>query len=117
MNRQYILITVILVVLIGGAILWSAMKSEKEKGPQEEYCTKKDTGESMSLTEAKQIALTSECGEQGNLKDTYMCNEYTGTWWIDLTPYTEKELCNPACVVNVITRQAEINWRCTGVLP
>jgi len=68
----------------------------------------------MSLTEAKQIALASECGEQGTLKDTYLCNEDTGTWWIDLD--IEKEGCNPACVVNVATKQAEINWRCTGVI-
>ncbi len=80
---------------------------------QEEYCTKADSGESMSLTEAKQIALASECAEQGALKDTYMCNDDTGTWWIDLD--IEKEGCNPACVVNVATKQAEINWRCTGI--
>ena len=29
----------------------------------------------------------------------------------------EKAGCNPACVINVETRTAEINWRCTGLLP
>ena len=29
----------------------------------------------------------------------------------------EKQGCAPACVVNVVTKKAEINWRCTGLLP
>lgn len=69
----------------------------------------------MSLNEAKQIALASKCVENGTLRDTYMCNEGTGTWWLDLN--IEKEGCNPACVVNVATKAAEINWRCTGAIP
>lgn len=44
-----------------------------------------------------------------------MCNEITGTWWIDLD-VEDAEGCNPACVINVVTNQAEINWRCTGLL-
>ena len=66
----------------------------------------------MTLTEAVEIAKNSKCGDR--LKDTYTCNEDTGTWWIDLD--IEKEGCNPACVVNVETKEAEINWRCTGVI-
>ena len=74
----------------------------------EEYCG------GMSLTEAKLIAENSDCTAEGSLKDTYMCNEDTGTWWIDLD--LQREGCNPACVVNVETEEAEINWRCTGLL-
>ena len=44
---------------------------------------------------------------------TYVCNEGTGTYWIDLN--LTKTGCNPACVVNVEDRTAEINWRCTGL--
>jgi|GEM_PF-1441708 len=66
----------------------------------------------MSLFEAKEIAIASECGDR--LKDTCMCNADTGTWWLDLD--IEKEGCNPACVVNVVTKTATINWRCTGVI-
>jgi hypothetical protein len=66
----------------------------------------------MSLEEAKEIAANSECG--ADFKTTFSCNEYTNTWWIDLN--LEKEGCNPACVVNIKTRQAEINWRCTGLI-
>jgi len=99
--------------IITSAVLdkkWDMIKQEEIS--EEEYCTKIDTNESMSLTEAKQIAINSECGNR--LKETYMCNEYTGTWWIDLE--IVKEGCNPACVVNIVTKQAEINWRCTGLL-
>jgi len=69
-------------------------------------------GETMSLFEAKEIALESECGDR--LKEPYLkfsiCNIATGTWWIDLD--IEKEGCNPACLVNVATKEASINWRC-----
>jgi len=108
---------------------------------KEEYCG------GMSLTEAKQIAIASECGDrliidclcpegyvlEGDscnpecyysepkclqpsisCEKIYICNEDTGTYWIDLD--IEKEGCNPACVINVETKEAEINWRCTGVL-
>lgn len=79
----------------------------------EEFCQKKGTDIKLSLSEAKDIALRSECGDK--LKDTYICNEITGTWWINLD--IEKEGCNPACVINVETKTAEINWRCTGLIP
>ncbi len=80
-----------------------------------EECIRKDSGEHMNLGEARQIALASECAEEANLTDRYLCNSYTGTWWIDLE--IKKEGCSPACVINVATKTAEINWRCTGVLP
>lgn len=68
----------------------------------------------MSLSEAKEIALESECVEEGNLKEEYFCNENTGTWWLDLE--VGKPGCSPACVINVSTGEAEINWRCTGLI-
>lgn len=75
------------------------------------------TGESMNLSEALRIANASKCVEEGILTANHQCNNDTGTWWIDLDPFTKKEGCNPACVVNVATKTAEINWRCTGALP
>lgn len=80
---------------------------------EEEFCQKEGTDVKLSLSEAKEIAILGECGK--NLKDTYICNEVTGTWWINLD--IEKEGCNPACVIDVETKMAEINWRCTGLLP
>ena len=76
-----------------------------------EECTA-ETGESMTFAEAEEIAKASECGDR--LKKIHLCNENTGTWWIDLD--IQKEGCSPACVVNVVTKQAEINWRCTGLI-
>ena len=70
------------------------------------------TGESLTLSEAKEIARFGECGDE--FKESYVCNSNTGTWWIDLD--IVKEGCSPACVVNVSTKQAEINWRCTGLI-
>ena len=76
-----------------------------------EECTA-ETGESMEISEAEEIAKASECGDR--LRKIHFCNENTGTWWIDLD--IEKEGCSPACVINVVTKQAEINWRCTGLI-
>ena len=79
------------------------------------YCTDWKTGTRMSYEEAVEIAEESECVGQGQLKNTSSCNEFTGTWWIDLD--IEQPGCNPACVVRVTDKTAEINWRCTGVIP
>ena len=65
--------------------------------------------------EAREIAVDSECGKAGLLKENALYNDWTGTWWIDLD--AQKEGCNPACVVWVATKRAEINWRCMGVPP
>ena len=78
----------------------------------EEFCSKTDTQELLTLADAKQIAINSECGDR--LKEPSMCNQDTGTWWIDLD--IEKEGCNPACVIDIITKEASINWRCVGVI-
>ena len=72
-----------------------------------------ETGNELGLAEAKELAIASECGDR--LLENIMCNENTGTWWIDLE--IDKPGCAPACVVNVNTKEAVINWRCTGLLP
>jgi hypothetical protein len=77
------------------------------------YCVSKETGEKMSLSEARNIANNSDIGNQGTLKDTYSYNESTSTWWIDMNPTIEQNACNPAYVVNINTKAVEINWRCT----
>jgi len=78
----------------------------------EENCVDQETKNILTLADAKQIAIESECGD--TLKDTYVCNENTGTYWIDLD--IEKQGCSPACVVDIVTREAVINWRCTGLI-
>jgi hypothetical protein len=56
------------------------------------------------------------CSAEGTLKDTAVCNSITGTWWIDLETTIPRAGCSPACVVNVNSRTAEINYRCTGLM-
>jgi len=80
-----------------------------------EYCIDKSTGARLGYTEAVAIAEGSECGQQGQLKQTRICNQDTGTWWIDLD--MDMPGCNPACVVDLNSGTAEINGRCMGVLP
>jgi len=94
-------------------------QEEKEKQKEEktvDLCVKKDTNYQLTFDEAEEIAKNSECLQEGKLKETYFCNEYTGTWWLDLN-VEKKPGCNPACVINVETKKAEINWRCTGLIP
>jgi putative hemolysin len=66
----------------------------------------------MSLAEAQQIASQSDCMQVGRTKNTGVYNPNSNTWWIDLDATARG--CNPACVVDVATRTAEVNWRCTG---
>lgn len=62
---------------------------------------------------------TSECLSVGTLSsDRITYNSTTRTWWIDLERNPDpKDGCSPACVVNEDTKTAEVNWRCTGLLP
>ena len=72
-------------------------------------------GQTMTLDEAIRIDEASQCGKEGSMKNNHFCNEGTGTWWIDLQ--AAKPGCNPACVIDVAKKTAEINWRCTGLKP
>lgn len=126
--RKFKILAVTLVVFILVGVIFALFKLKQTRSvpqsssepltsePQkEEACIKKETGEEMNFSEAEAIALGSKCAEEGSLKEESFCNQDTGTWWLDLE--VEKEGCNPACVVNVVTKEAEINWRCTGLIP
>ena len=67
----------------------------------------------MSEKIARSIAETSECVNDGPLKENAFYNENSKTWWIDLD--IDKPGCNPACVVYE-DETVEINWRCTGLV-
>lgn len=114
--RKTIFVLVILItgILVAGSLLSVGIAQEEVTAGTEKYCTAK-TGEKLSLSEAKQIALNSECVQDGALGEKYFCNEDTGTWWIDLN--IQKEMCHPACVINIATKTAKINRRCMGLLP
>lgn len=88
--------------------------SELTVSPIRRLCTHTSTGASMTWTTARELALVSECSDEGNFKEEPVCNEDTGTWWIDLDVY--RSGCNPACVIDITTGDAVINWRCTGLV-
>ncbi|MFH1424617.1 MAG: hypothetical protein ABIG20_02940 [archaeon] len=103
----------VLVVLSSGCILVTEQDLAAERA---EKCTDTETGEYLTISEAWIIALDSECYAQGELAEDYTCNENTGTWWIELEPAEPLSGCSPACVVDVNSKTAEINWRCTGLI-
>lgn len=69
----------------------------------------------MTLSEAREIVLESECGQEGGLTGEFSCNEVTNTWWLGLD--IQREGCAPACVVDTAGKEGEINWRCTDLVP
>ncbi|OGY56729.1 MAG: hypothetical protein A2Y84_01395 [Candidatus Colwellbacteria bacterium RBG_13_48_8] len=73
----------------------------------------------ITYEEALVIAQDSECTKKGELVDDYLYNSNTKTWWIGLEVGEKfaQEGCSPACVVSEETQTAEINWRCTGLIP
>jgi len=108
MKRLAIILSILLLLLT------ISCDDDDDNPTDQETCIDTENGAQMTIEEALQIAEDSECGQEGSIKDTYMCNPDTGTWWIDLE--IEKEGCSPACVVKIDDRTAEINWRCTGVI-
>ncbi len=98
----------LIVVILAAALLAGCEYSEV-------YCMDAESGEVLSFTEAKSILMSSECAKHGQFKESYVCNAVTGTLWVDLD--IEMTGCSPACVVDVSNKSAEINWRCTGLLP
>ncbi len=97
-----IILSLLLITAVSGCI-----------SPNTGYCMKSGTDYGLSLEQAREIGIKGQCGDR--LKATSMCNENTGTWWIDLN--VTREGCNPACVVDVVTNETSINWRCTGLIP
>ena len=116
--KSLIIISLILALLLITVGISSCAQTQEQHGMGTilagQLCTKANSSETLSLTEAKQIALNSECNNGTLKEDTASCNEITGTWWIDLD--IQKAGCSPACVINVETKHAEINWRCTGLI-
>jgi len=67
----------------------------------------------MTYKDARELAEKSACAIDGKLKSTHWCNTATGTWEIDTM--IEKAGCMPTCLINVVNKETEINWKCTGV--
>lgn len=112
MNKILIVLAAVVILLAAGYwYMVSVVKSpETDQG---------NGGETMisliTSQEAIAIAQQSDCVKEGALSENIFYNPNSKTWWIDLN--AEKPGCNPACVVSEETRTAEINWRCTGLIP
>jgi hypothetical protein len=70
----------------------------------------------LSEAEAQAIAEAA-CIKGGEALAGGFYNAATGTWWFDANLNATKPGCRPACVVSEATGTAEVNWRCTGLLP
>jgi len=101
--KKLIIVLVLATILVCGCM----------GGVDKNYCKKTDSTKQLSASEAREIALGSDCVKEGKLKGEAVCNENTGTWWIEID--TKKEGCSPACVIDTELGTAEINWRCTGL--
>jgi eight-cysteine-cluster-containing protein len=76
-----------------------------------------ETCNNMNIKQAKIIAQNSDCSKLGTILDGQSCNANgTGFWWLNFKPNNPKSGCNPACVIDIINKKAEINWRCTGLI-
>lgn len=73
------------------------------------------TAAAIGQDEARTIAQSGTCAAVGMVKADEGYNQNSQTWWFTLN--ATKTGCAPACVVNAMTKAAEVNWRCTGALP
>jgi hypothetical protein len=72
---------------------------------------------SISLPEAQARAIAERsCIKGGEALGPGTHNRATQTWWFDANLNATKQGCNPACVVSEVSKTADINWRCTGLV-
>lgn len=90
----------------------------QECGVLETKESPEDTCGSLTVKESVEIAAQSECINEGTLNEQYSCDN-DGDLWIGLDieeeAYGETSGCSPACVVITETKEAKVNFRCTGL--
>ncbi len=84
-------------------------------GPDYEFASCPVSQSALTEAEARLIA-EKICVKSGEALGEGMYNPNSKTWWFDANLNSTPEGCNPACVVSEETRDAEINWRCTGLI-
>ncbi|MFQ5475114.1 MAG: hypothetical protein ACE5DM_04725 [Candidatus Nanoarchaeia archaeon] len=104
MKRTFIILLVISLFVLVGCSGKTYVKIKEEPVQKTDH---------YSRSEAVFIAQQSPCAEDGVVTDEAFYNSKSKTWWVDMK--AEKKGCNPACVVNELSRQASTNWRCTGL--
>jgi hypothetical protein len=100
-------------ILLMALVVVAGCKTPQPLSDTENICTIEGTQTTMALSEAKALGAAG-CINEGTLTNESFCNNVTGTWWVILNPTEPKEGCNPACVVDIMTKEAGTNWRCTG---
>jgi hypothetical protein len=104
MKKYSLLALVLVLLLVLGGLYFLNTKSKTPK-----------SSSVLSESEARVIAEKT-CIKGGESLSSGTYNENSKTWWFDANLNAAKPGCNPACVVSVETKQAEINWRCTGLI-
>jgi len=131
MNKKRFIFLVLAILFSAVILIYSNLNQKKDQEIQpntvpssqelqNKFCKDKDSGSEINYQQALEIAQKNNCGlpkeELVTFSENYLCNEITGTWWVDINVNPKKEGCNPACVVDVVNKTAEINWRCTGLI-
>jgi hypothetical protein len=117
--------TIILLVVIGAIYLLvsgsSTSKTTVNVGSDKSNnncigCNQENASSStLSESQARMIAEET-CIKGGESLDSGYYNGNSKTWWFDANLNSvNNKLCNPACVVSEETKNAEINYRCTGL--
>jgi len=108
MNKKIIFIVIIIAIVLLGYWYFLKKTSSQNPAPQTPQAQ-------LTEIEAKKIA-EENCIKGGESLSSGSYNENSKTWWFDANLNSEKDGCNPACVVFEETKTAEINWRCTGLI-
>ncbi|MBN2095533.1 MAG: hypothetical protein JW727_05780 [Candidatus Aenigmarchaeota archaeon] len=88
-----------------------------EETPITESVAETPVSQVQTPEEAIEAAKNTICSMNGILTGEVTYDEFTHSWWIDLEPYEPFEGCNPACVIDEFTLNAEVNWRCLEAAP
>ena len=99
------LVPFVLILLVAGC---SAKEISIQPSPSADMMSPEDA---LGIAQA-----TKECTDVGRVTSSVSLNEQTRTYWVDILQQ-QKPMCAPACVVNMDTGLAEVNWRCTGLIP
>lgn len=111
--KKFFWIILILVIIISiGVFLLPAWAPKPVVAPEVV------SSATMSESEARVIAQNTciKGGADGSLAQKGYYNDNSKTWWFDANLNATQKGCNPACVVSADTKQAEINYRCTGLI-
>jgi hypothetical protein len=79
--------------------------------------TSTNSSKSLLTENAAEKIAENTCIKDGETLGAGSYNEGTKTWWFDANLNSTQEGCSPACVVDDVTKMAELNWRCTGGEP